>query len=412
MGNLHKPHDQTTLLPPSGDDGESNVAIFLDDHEVGKIPGIGFKIAQKLRALVEQQSFRDGKADEKSREEKEEVLVGDVRRLPGIGPDALEQVLAGPGIPHGIGKRIWDLLNGRDDTEVGQARDVPRQISIEDSYGRLNNEVMAVKELQKLAVSLIKRMHADLTSIDISEDDGIENPANQVTEVGTVAADLSNRRWLAFPKSIRLSTLPRGPVNPDGSRIRSSTRGSRSAPMPNFVFSFKDSVADLAGRLVADALLPLFRKLHPERNWNLVIMNVAATNIVDAASEKGGPGRDIAKMFRRQDTVLRPWKVEEGEGVEEGSTAWVGEEKMEVERAEEESDSRAFLSGFQQHIERSGSEDVPTPSQEGPSGMGEWEESGDDDEDMTEDDLFRCERCDAIMPVFAVAAHDRWHAGT
>jgi DNA polymerase iota len=291
-------------------------------------------------------------------------------------------------------------LNGRDDTEVGQARDVPRQISIEDSYGRLDTEEVASNELQKLAVSLIKRMHADLTSI--SEED--ESPANQATK--TTTEDLSGRRWLAFPKTIRLSTLPRGPLNPDGSRIRSSTRGSRSAPMPNFVFSLKDPVTSIAGRLVTDALLPLFRKLHPDKNWNLVIMNVAATNIVDAASEKGGPGRDIAKMFRRQDTVLRQWKVEE----EVEPKQWEVGEKPEVQMIQE-TDSRAPLSEYR-ILGRSGSEDVPTASQQEPSGIGEWEEPDDEDEDMTEDDLFRCEVCDAIMPVFAVAAHDRWHAET
>lgn len=404
MGNLHKPHNQTTLLPPyyGDDDRKGNVTLFLDDHEVGKIPGIGFKIAQKLRAFVQERQTRNDQANENS---EEKVLVGDVRKLPAISAEALEQALGGPGIPHGIGKRIWDLLNGRDDTEVGQARDVPRQISIEDSYGRLDTVEVAWKELQKLAVSLVKRMHADLTSI--SEED--ENPTYQAAETAT--EDLSNRRWLAFPKTIRLSTCPRGPLNTDGSRNRSAARISRSAPLPNFIFSLKDSVPSLAARLVTDVLIPLFRKLHPEKNWNLAIMNVAATNIVDAASEKGGPGRDIAKMFRRQDTVLKQWKIEEDPKIdnteESESLVSMSEDQKIIDT--DKSDSTISMSKDQDIVGRSGSEDLPTRSQEEPSGPGEWE-SG--DEDMTDDGLFRCEQCGAIMPVFAAAAHDRWHAET
>jgi len=60
VGNLNKPRGQTTLLPPytvgsgygSNDvesEPESNVTRFLDGHEIGKIPGIGFKMAQRSR---------------------------------------------------------------------------------------------------------------------------------------------------------------------------------------------------------------------------------------------------------------------------------------------------------------------------------------------------------------------------
>ena len=55
VGNLNKPKGQTTLVPPyewSLDTGESNVTRFLDTHDIGKVPGIGFKIAQKIRQYV------------------------------------------------------------------------------------------------------------------------------------------------------------------------------------------------------------------------------------------------------------------------------------------------------------------------------------------------------------------------
>ena len=44
VGSLNKPKGQTTLLPPydsDASDGRSNVNDFIDDHDIGKIPGIG-----------------------------------------------------------------------------------------------------------------------------------------------------------------------------------------------------------------------------------------------------------------------------------------------------------------------------------------------------------------------------------
>lgn len=42
VGNVNKPNAQTTLFPSS----PSNVTTFVDKHEVGKIPGIGFKMVR------------------------------------------------------------------------------------------------------------------------------------------------------------------------------------------------------------------------------------------------------------------------------------------------------------------------------------------------------------------------------
>ena len=44
VGNANKPNAQTTLFPPS----PSNVTAFIDNHEVGKIPGIGFKMVRPI----------------------------------------------------------------------------------------------------------------------------------------------------------------------------------------------------------------------------------------------------------------------------------------------------------------------------------------------------------------------------
>ncbi|KAF2258760.1 DNA/RNA polymerase, partial [Lojkania enalia] len=359
VGNLHKPNSQTTLLsftadPPNESD---NITIFMDGHEVGKIPGIGFKLAQKIRAYVLQRPLEvDTSLVYGGTREK--VLVRDVRTIPGMGPETLERILGGAGSPRGIGVRIWGLLNGSDDSEVSQAREVPKQISIEDSYLHLDTLEEVVKELRMLAKSLLKRMHADLLEDDEDEEQG--------------------GRWLAFPKTLRLSTRLRPPQNPNGGRNRSFARISRSAPLPNFVFNLQESIEAVSERLVMETIIPLFRRLHPERSgWDLSLVNVAVTNMVDAAGERGGAGRDISKMFKRQDDI-------EDRGIDFSS-----EKSAET-----------------QGIEKGGSEDVPTWSQE--QNIAEdmnWEA----DEGVM-DNAFRCHRCGALMPAFAMAAHERWHA--
>ncbi|KAI4613484.1 uncharacterized protein J4E87_009785 [Alternaria ethzedia] len=331
VGNTYKPNAQTTLVPPytTDEDDETidNVTAFIDDHEVGKIPGIGFKIAQKLRTHLLQRpaEFDAGLVYGGT---KEAVLVRDVRTHPGIGPETLERILGGPGVPHGTGTKVWGLLNGCDDTEIGQAREIPRQISIEDSYMRLDTLEAVTKELRMLAKRLLERMHTDL----LEEDDD----AHDLSTAPTSAPPKPMKRWLAHPKTLRLSTRPRAPQNPDGTRNRSFARISKSGPMPTFVFSLKDNndVDAVVEKLLSETLLPLFRKLHPERKgWNLSLVNVAATNMADAARERGGVGRDIGKMFRRQDEVLRQWRVDDEEVVVGDEV--VGEERVRVEESPE-----------------------------------------------------------------------------
>jgi len=331
VGNTHKPNAQTTLVPPytTDEDDETidNVTAFIDDHEVGKIPGIGFKIAQNLRThlLHRPAEFDAGLVYGGT---KETVLVRDVRTHPGIGPETLERILGGPGVPHGTGTKVWGLLNGCDDTEVGQAREIPRQISIEDSYMRLDTLEAVIKELRMLAKRLLERMHTDL----LEEDDDTPD----ISTAPTSAPSKPMKRWLAHPKTLRLTTRPRPPQNPDGSRNRSFARISKSGPMPTFVFSLKDddTMDAVVEKLLHETLLPLFRKLHPEKKgWNLSLVNVAATNMADAARERGGVGRDIGKMFRRQDEVLRQWRVDDEPAMVEDEV--VSAERVRVEESPE-----------------------------------------------------------------------------
>ncbi|KAL6703317.1 hypothetical protein ACN47E_010024 [Coniothyrium glycines] len=392
VGSLDKPDGQTTLLPPytysDNCEHDDNVTTFLGELEIGKLPGIGFKIAQKLRAHVLQRpaEFDSGLVYGGT---KEHVRVYDVTGFPGMDSILLENILGGPGAPYSIGVKIWNILNGCDDSPVGQARNVPRQISVEDSYLCLETIEEVTKELRMLAESLLKRMYADLLEEDYDHADIV------VTEPGSVDDRLASKRWLAHPRTIRLSTRPRPPRNPDGSRDRSFARVSRSAPMPTFVFSLKISSDEAVERLVRESLLPLFRRLYPEkRGWNLSLINVAVTNMADAASEKGGMGRDIGRMFRIQDDVLKQWRVEgHGDMTPE-------QDQTEVLELRVESTMKIPRRG-------EGSEDVATSSQNVDTSVHNIGES--DDEETAGGDAYGCEECGAMMPVFAMGAHARWH---
>ncbi|KEQ71285.1 DNA/RNA polymerase [Aureobasidium namibiae CBS 147.97] len=360
VGNMHKPKDQTTLIPPYAcQEGQvSNVESFIDDYEIGKIPGIGSKLAHRIRQhiLQHEPDFEKGLV---YGETKENVTVKEVRLAEGMSPETLDKVLAGPGSPHGIGIKMWALLHGVDDTEVSFAKAVPSQISIEDSYIRLDTLPELLKQLKMLSCRLIERMRIDLVT---SDDSRIRLPG----------------KWLAHPKTIRLSTRPRLPLNPDGTRSRSFKRISHSAPLPNYVLSLTDNIDVLAERLVNDTLIAMFRKLHPEKaGWNLSLVNLAVTNMAEAGGEsKTANGRDISSMFKRQESVHKEF------------TAY----------ADEQSTPQAEL--------------VPrTKMEEGYSHLvdstveledNSWVEEEDEDNE-------RCGICGMSVPLFAMQAHMRFH---
>ena len=138
VGGLNKPKGQTTLLPPYSchmSEGDSNVMQFIDAHDIGKIPGIGFKLAQKIRehVLGRPGAFDAGLIYGGT---KETLSVRDVRLHANIGPESLERILGASGVPKDIGGRVWGLLNGVDDSEVSKAQDVPQQISIVSRFHR------------------------------------------------------------------------------------------------------------------------------------------------------------------------------------------------------------------------------------------------------------------------------------
>ncbi|GAB7337128.1 hypothetical protein MBLNU457_g2524t1 [Dothideomycetes sp. NU457] len=369
VGNLNKPRGQTTLLPPYIGSDDSNVINFIDGHDLGKIPGIGFKMAQKLREHILQRpaDFAFGLVEGGT---KEKVTVRDVRLQPELNPERLEKILSGPGAPHGIGFKIWCLLHGIDDTEVGVARLVPRQISIEDSYIRLDTLPEVIRELTALSRSLLNRMRVDLL---MNDDD--EGPPQDTNEKNVMS---SQKRWLAHPKTIRLSTRPKAPLNSDGSRTRTFKRISHSSSLPQFVFKMVDSIPSLAEKLVQECLLSMFRRLHPEKQgWNLSLINIAVTNMAEAAGDtKTAKGRNISNMFKRQEDVLKDFRVVDSE-----------EDAIEDEALTAYSKDRHFEPWADDY--ESGGEELDV---EGDVGGAEV-----------------CGVCGAQMPTFALGAHARFH---
>ena len=255
--------------------------------------------------------------------------------------------------------------------------------------------------MKMLSESLIKRMRLDLTSL---VDDGDMVIALEGDEdLAHDAKANASRRWIAHPRTLRLSTRPRAPLNPDGTRPRNFTRISKSSPMPSFLLSLAQDITVLAEKLVEEALLPLFRKLHPETSgWNLSLINLCATNMSMTASEgKTGAGRDIGRMLRRQGDVLKVWKVAD----------------VDVAPSDDEPDDRQIWQDDTGRNERElsihypadhaglGSEDALPSTQRSSFGDEIWDSDGDEN-DLGE----KCEICGAMMPSFAMAAHERFHS--
>jgi DNA polymerase iota len=120
----------------------------------------------------------------------------------------------------------------------------------------------------------------------------------------------------------------------------------------------------------------MFRKLHPEKSvWNLSLINVAVTNMAETGGEsKTASGRDIGNMLRKQEDVLKDFRV--------------------IEMRDEDVDV---------HDGVPVSETLATADDD--SGGGLWDD-GDHEGMMTE----FCSSCGSHIPTFATVAHQRFHS--
>lgn len=259
----------------------------------------------------------------------------------------------------------------------------------EDSYLKLTDIREVEQALLGLMRSLLKRMRIDLLSAakDVGHD---PVSTSKVAELG---------HWVARPRTLRLTTRPRPPLSPAGSRSRSSKRISKSCEMPSIAFSKLISIEEIAERIVHDALIPLFHKLHPEiSGWDLSLINLCAANFLHHVSDnRDGAERDISHMFRKQVEILKGWNSDD-----DGITHNVNvQNRGDMDLDSSSSMTDANISGEVFHDEREG----PLTSIQGKH----LDESGFNRQKKVADVDDVCEICGAHMPVFAILAHERFH---
>ncbi|KAK3345064.1 hypothetical protein B0H65DRAFT_524612 [Neurospora tetraspora] len=325
VGNVNKPRNQTTLLS-CGPDGEENVRRFMGSHQLRKVPGIGGKTAAVLSDFFISGSKPTPNSNSNSNSNStinpKEISIADLLSLlknPPLTPSKLDSLLSP--LPGGQGtgsKQILSLLHGHDPLPVKPARSLPTQISIEDTYhsSPLTSLEQVRQELVKITQSLLKRLRTDLWDDD-------------------------KKRWVARPRTLRLTTRPRTTDPPRENRGYGYGYGrvSKSQGLPGYVFSSLsagagggigngngegkgngdgENTAAMAAqihvtkRLVTETLLPMFRELNPlggpkdktrGRGYCIGLLNVCVTNMDSVETSGsgggggGGGGRDIKDMF-------------------------------------------------------------------------------------------------------------------
>ena len=207
-------------------------------------------------------------------------------------------------------------------------------------------------------------------------------------------------QWIARPRTLRLTTRPRPPVNPDGSRPRSFTRISKSCDMPSIAFDSLKSIEEIAETSVHNTLLPLFRKLHPgASDWDLSVINLCAANILHHASnDRDGAGRDISHMFKKQAEILKEWHAESDDITYNMNVQRSGDKGFNPLRLR----SGAIISEEVFHDER---ETQPAFTRSKHLNKNPISQEG-----KVADSDYICEICSAHMPAFAIPAHERFHS--
>lgn len=257
------------------------------------------------------------------------------------------------------------------------------------------------KELVSLMESLVRRMRLDLMSSTDDADDVEPTDGEGLARLRTAMPF----EWIAHPKTLRLTTRPRLPLNPDGTRERNFARISKSCNMPSIIYGKSQTVEFLAEKITQEALIPLFHKLHPEQcGWNLSLMNICATNMALVATNHiDGPGRDIGRMFKTQESRLKEWQVEDvdiapSDGDSESGRTLDSENNNTMKGLEES------IGSPQADCCVNGSLLDRIPYEKGDC-LDDWWDSDENGSEKGE----ICRVCGALMPAFAMKAHERFH---
>ena len=188
-------------------------------------------------------------------------------------------------------------------------------------------------------------------------------------------------------------------------------------------------------------LLPLFRRLHPQPGgYNLALLNVSVTNMVIVAGAEGGGGggggigggvggaggRDISRMFRTQEQKLREWTVYDTGNSSNGGPVNADSGTVDSRAAAadlERAENQQRTETPEEEEETTHFDTTPSPREEEEPWDGRDEEVWDDGEeelldgDGNGDDgsagggsAQKCPLCGCALPIFAMAAHERFHA--
>ncbi|OZJ03933.1 hypothetical protein BZG36_03611 [Bifiguratus adelaidae] len=258
VADAHKPNAQTVITP----DAEY---AFMNAVQVRKIMGFGWKSLKQLCEVYGQ----DGTEGSVEVREKERAL--DIRSTPLNQSQKRENEISGEweNLKMTVGflrqrasledfckifdpskaEKLWDLLQGKDDSQVVPTPVIPTQISIEDSFLHCNNFDEAFERLLSLSVDLIHRLETDLI-------------------------DYEKQAWLRYPTTLRLTTRVR-----HGQQGWRDKRESKSCRMPVDIFERERiSVEDRAKSLVQKSLLPTLKRMVREP-FDLSLFNIAAVNL-------------------------------------------------------------------------------------------------------------------------------------
>ncbi|KAK4122609.1 DNA/RNA polymerase [Parathielavia appendiculata] len=429
VGDKNKPRNQTTLLAL----GEEDILSFMDSHPLRRVPGIGFRTTSILESFVLKK-----KPDTNMHSMECSTTVGQVRTHPSISPPILERLLSGPGAEKGLGSKVWSLLHGVDDADVKPARDVPTQISIEDTYKGIQPHEIR-RELHAITASLLRRMHIDLlddtTTTTTSPPPPTSNQHHNHRHPSSKSTPtMTAKKWLAQPKTLRLSTRQYIPLSEHQYHQQNNdpsawARTSRSCTLPSFALDISLPLEQIATRLVDETLLPLFWKMNPnppvepskpkdaaggvsgggggeseQRNkaWGIGLINVCVTNMVGAGS---AGARDIGEMFRgvhrRNDGTGAVVAEAVGMRSHDCDNDGAGDDGLGERR-------REATTGLE--VERSGNGGDDDLEVVRDDGEGEDDGTWDNDTDTSEGDVDRCALCDRFIPRFALSAHERYHS--
>ncbi|KAF3911473.1 hypothetical protein ABW20_dc0106173 [Dactylellina cionopaga] len=421
-GTINKPSAQTLLLP-------DYVQDFLDELTILKIPGIGSKTGKIVRNLVNEQKRIEEAKNQPQTENTapqdrtqtfdldpstgvDELPQEEIDRIEQAGKDGFlmayypesdvktkvleartllnrQRLDAAIGnIPPGAG-RVWELLNGIDHTEVAKASLVPTQLSIEDTFraGMITQDTSTDQLLTiliRLSITLIRRLKTDLltSAAPLTQDD---------TQIDITQLDQPSKKWQAFPKTLRISTR-------DRTTMKYGTRNSKSAPMPNFVFSLSARIEETARRLAREALVPLFRKLHgPDipggGKYDLALINIAATNM--SGGETGTEGGNVAAMFKRYNEVFP-----EGDWERKGASADMTQLETPLVGEEQEDSEESYA---EETVENEIEDDMEDGFLSDDDSFSDGAASEEGSQDVV------CKTCHVRLPLFAIGAHERFH---